>query len=243
MCVCLSYADTVLKWCDDLPRHTWSLMNHFRTGQGPVTFLWLWWVTGHKPHCRHVPINEIWRWTESTPRSGWWRSHTAGIYSDCSTREITIVYSIYDFMAHTHACMQRGLLLQPSWVVTRCGLCVSVCWAHKWHTHTHSFNGSFSGTTQAIRYQEGKNQSGFYWSKRQWMTVASAGLYASLHLAPDRKQKTPPLKCFTGRMPFLSPNQQHQSTEGTPVNPAKTDEPIMMLFWVDGVAWSQGIMC
>ena len=30
------------------------------------------------------------------------------------------------------------------------------------------------------------NQSGFYWSKRQWVSVASAGLYASLHLAPDR---------------------------------------------------------
>jgi len=26
----------------------------------------------------------------------------------------------------------------------------------------------------------------FYWSKRQWVAVASAGPYASLHLAPDR---------------------------------------------------------
>ena len=30
------------------------------------------------------------------------------------------------------------------------------------------------------------NKSGFYWSKRQWVAVASAGQYASLHLAPDR---------------------------------------------------------
>ena len=30
------------------------------------------------------------------------------------------------------------------------------------------------------------NQSGFYWSKRQWVAVAPAGPYASLHLAPDR---------------------------------------------------------
>jgi len=30
------------------------------------------------------------------------------------------------------------------------------------------------------------NQSGFYWSKRQRVAVASAGSYASLHLAPDR---------------------------------------------------------
>ena len=26
----------------------------------------------------------------------------------------------------------------------------------------------------------------FYWSKRQWVAVASAGPYASLHLAPGR---------------------------------------------------------
>ena len=28
-----------------------------------------------------------------------------------------------------------------------------------------------------------------YWSKRQWVAVASAGLHASLHLAPDRKPR------------------------------------------------------
>jgi len=55
------------------------------------------------------------------------------------------------------------------------------------HTHTHPFNGPLSGTTHVSRYQKGKNQSGFYWSKRQWVAVASAGPHASLHLAPDRK--------------------------------------------------------
>ena len=30
------------------------------------------------------------------------------------------------------------------------------------------------------------NQSGFYWIQRQWVAVASAGPYASLHLAPDK---------------------------------------------------------
>jgi len=57
-------------------------------GSHPITFLWLWPATDNEPHCRHVPINKIWRWTESTQRSGWWRSHMAGIYSDWSTREI-----------------------------------------------------------------------------------------------------------------------------------------------------------
>jgi len=33
---------------------------------------------------------KIWRWTESTPRSGWWCSHMAGICSDCSTRKVVM---------------------------------------------------------------------------------------------------------------------------------------------------------
>ena len=54
----------------------------------PVTFLWLWPATDREPHCRYMPINKIWRRTESTPQSGWWCSPMAGIYSDCSTRDI-----------------------------------------------------------------------------------------------------------------------------------------------------------
>jgi len=53
-------------------------------------FLWLWPATDYEPHCRHLLINKIWRWTESTTRSGWWCSHVAGICSDCSTRKILI---------------------------------------------------------------------------------------------------------------------------------------------------------
>jgi len=34
-------------------------------------------------------------------------------------------------------------------------------------------------------------------------------------LQTDNHASTPPLSFFTGRMPFLLPNQQRQSTEGT----------------------------
>jgi len=34
-------------------------------------------------------------------------------------------------------------------------------------------------------------------------------------LQTDNHASNPPLKFFTGRMPFLPPNQQRQSTEGT----------------------------
>ena len=48
------------------------------------------------------------------------------------------------------------------------------------------------------------------------MAVASAGPYASLHLAPDKQPRQhPTTQFFAGRMPFLPPNQQRQSTEGT----------------------------
>ena len=38
--------------------------------------------------CGRRWADKTWRWAESTPRSGWWCSRTAGVYSDCSTREI-----------------------------------------------------------------------------------------------------------------------------------------------------------
>ena len=86
----------------DLPRHTWSPMNRFRAGKGPCRANLHKWGLAQSPSCDCgqpqtmnrivdtclMPINKIWRWTESTPRSGWRRRHMAGIYSDCSTRDI-----------------------------------------------------------------------------------------------------------------------------------------------------------
>jgi len=63
----------------------------------PITFLWLWPATDHEPHCWHMPINKIWRRTESTQRSGWWCSHMAGIYSNYSTREIIMIVQNHSF--------------------------------------------------------------------------------------------------------------------------------------------------
>ena len=85
----------------DLPHHTWSLMNYFRTGQGPChANLHKWGLarTKHEPRCRHVPINKVWRWTESAPRSGWWCRHMAGIYSDCSSGELINMIRIASVM-------------------------------------------------------------------------------------------------------------------------------------------------
>ena len=53
-------------------------------------------------------------------------------------------------------------------------------------THTHTrLTAIFPGLPRWAGTRK-VNQSGFYWSKRQWEAVASAGPCASLHLAPDR---------------------------------------------------------
>jgi len=52
-------------------------------------------------------------------------------------------------------------------------------------------------------------------------------------LQTDNHASTSPLSFFTGRMPFLPPNQQRQSTEGTillmPNNWKKSCRPILTL--------------
>ena len=48
------------------------------------------------------------------------------------------------------------------------------------------------------------------------MAVASAGPYASLHLAADKQpHQHPTTLFFTGQMPFLPPNQMRQGTDAS----------------------------
>jgi len=48
------------------------------------------------------------------------------------------------------------------------------------------------------------------------VAVASAGhVQVCTSLQTDNHTSTSPVSFFTGRMPFLPPNQQRQSTEGT----------------------------
>ena len=74
----------------------------------------------------------------------------------------------------------------------------------------HPFNGLFFRTTWASWYQKGKTSldlneardSGISWT------------ICNLHLAPDRTTPTPHYSIFTGRVLFLTPKQQCQSTKG-----------------------------
>ena len=94
------------------------------------------------------------------------------------------------------------------------------------HTHTHPFNGPFSGTIRVSRYQKGKTNLDFTEardSEWQWhqlghmqvCTLLQTDNHASNHASNS---------VFTGRMPFLPPNQQRQSTEG--IQPSPQTKPI-----------------
>ena len=84
------------------------------------------------------------------------------------------------------------------------------------HTHTHPFNGPFSGTTRVSRYQKGKTNLDFTEARdSEWQWHQLSHMQVCISLQTDNHASTPPLKFFTGRMPFLPPNQQYQSTEVT----------------------------
>jgi len=65
------------------------------------------------------------------------------------------------------------------------------------------------------RHQKGKTNLGFTkarYSEWQWHQLGHMQVCTSLQT--DNHASTPLLEFFTGRMPFLPPNQQRQSTEG-----------------------------
>ena len=81
-------------------------------------------------------------------------------------------------------------------------------------TQTHPFNGPFSRTTRVSRYQKGKtNQDFTRTTDSEWQWHQLGHMQVCISLQTDNHASTPPLSFFTGRMPFLPPNQQRQSTE------------------------------
>ena len=85
-------------------------------------------------------------------------------------------------------------------------------------THTHLFNGPLSGTTQVSRYRKGKTNLDFTGARdSEWQWHQLGHMQVCTSLQTDNHASTSLLKFFTGRMPFLPPNQQRQSTEGKTV--------------------------
>ena len=81
-------------------------------------------------------------------------------------------------------------------------------------THTHTrLTALFPGLPRLAGSRKVKP----IWILLKQETVSGSGIswaYASLHLTPDRQRhQQPTSQFFTGRMPFVLPNQQRQSTE------------------------------
>jgi len=94
------------------------------------------------------------------------------------------------------------------WYVLCSCFCLSVCYTVLCDTRTrthHLFNYPLSWTTRVSWYQS--------FSEWQWHQLGHMQVCTSLQT--DNHASTPPLSFFTGRMPFLPPNQQRQSTEST----------------------------
>jgi len=68
------------------------------------------------------------------------------------------------------------------------------------------------------RYQKGKTNLDFTEARdSEWQWHQLGHMQVCTLLQTENHTSTPPLLFFTGRMPFLPPNQQRQSTEGKEV--------------------------
>ena len=82
-------------------------------------------------------------------------------------------------------------------------------------TLLHPFNSPFSGTTQVSQYQKGKTNVYFTEARdSEWQWHQLGHMQVCTSLQTDNQRQHPTTHFFTGRMPFLPPNQKHQSTEG-----------------------------
>ena len=140
-------------------------------------------ISGHPTHiislrlqslCRCLQDNNI-----SAQLTGTWKLNDAADNGRGKVSKLSTCIRSWsqDYNCDTHTHMQIRY-------DTRCHF--NVRSKAETHTHTHTrltviFPGQpgWAGTRKV-------NQSGFYRSKRQWVAVASAGPYASLHLAPGR---------------------------------------------------------
>jgi len=87
--------------------------------------------------------------------------------------------------------------------------------------------------SRIIRVSRYQNESGFYWSKRQWVAVTSARPYANLHLAPDRDNHANiPALCFyrPDALPAAKPTtSKHWRQHIVPHTDTKSQTPLIIL--------------
>jgi len=82
-------------------------------------------------------------------------------------------------------------------------------------THTRTFNSPLSVTTRVSQYQKAKTNLDFTKARgSEWQWHQLGHVQVCTLLQTDNHASTHH-SVFTGRMPFLLPNQQRQSTKGS----------------------------
>jgi len=71
------------------------------------------------------------------------------------------------------------------------------CVTHDTHTHTHPFNGPFSGTTRMSRYQKGKSNLNFTEARdSEWQWHQLGHMQVCTSLQTDNHTNTPSLNFY-----------------------------------------------
>ena len=132
------------------------------------------------------------------------------------SRWTVFVLSLFRFLLLSDAmcrwchCRKSGQLMSVFLNLTYSFISDMLAW------HTHPFNGPLSGTTQVSQYQKGKTNLDFTEARdSEWQWHQLGHMQICTLFQTNNHASTPALSFFTGRMPFLPPNQQRQSTEGT----------------------------
>jgi len=74
------------------------------------------------------------------------------------------------------------------------------------HTHTHPFNGPFSGTTQVSRYQKGKTNLDFTEARdSEWQWHQLGHMQVCTSLQTDNHARTPTLSFLQAGCPSCRP--------------------------------------
>ena len=164
---------------------------------------------------------------QSTSDSGWWLRGHGGLC--CGVLHVNLKLVCVDVLAElcsVHQHRPTALLLgQPttnhspdSYTRTHRRTCpththvthkVSEHWAccsFLMHTHTHLFNGPFSGTTRVSRYQKGKTSLDFTVARdSEWQWHQLGHMQVCISLQADNHASTPPLSFLQTRSPSCRP--------------------------------------
>ena len=126
----------------DLPHHTWSLLNRFWTGQGPCCANLHKWGLTQSPSCdrgQRQTMNHVVDTCPSTQFEGGLNvlnaadgdGHMAGIYSDCSTREMNYIiilnYTVSQKKVPTFKLSVTLSNLNRLWKLLHCWKAYKIC--------------------------------------------------------------------------------------------------------------------